>query len=60
MSNDINNFPTLKEVNGDAAPWLRKGVDYFENSIYTYDRYHLKKWKKWIKEALSKRSKQES
>src|SRR5699024_1088721 len=43
-------------INGDAAPWIRKGVDYFESAIYTYDRYHLKKW---IKGALSKRSKQE-
>lgn len=43
-------------INGDAAPWIRKGVDYFENAIYTYDRYHLKKW---IKTALNKRSKKE-
>jgi len=43
-------------INGDRAPWIRKGVDYFESAIYTYDRYHLKKW---IKEALSKRTKQE-
>jgi len=43
-------------INGDAAPWIRKGIDYFESAIYTYDRYHLKKW---IKKALNKRSKQE-
>lgn len=43
-------------INGDAAPWIRKGVNYFESAIYTYDRYHLKKW---IKEALNKRTKQE-
>ena len=43
-------------INGDAAPWIRKGVDFFEHAIYTYDRYHLKKW---IKRALSNRSKQE-
>src|SRR5690625_613112 len=43
-------------INGDRAPWIRKGVDYFESAIYTYDRYHLKKW---IKETLSKRTKQE-
>jgi hypothetical protein len=43
-------------INGDAAPWIRAGVDYFENAVYTYDRYHLKKW---IKEALRNRSKQE-
>src|SRR5699024_9472857 len=43
-------------INGDAAPWIRKGVDYFENAIYTYDRYQLKKWSKT---ALNKRSKKE-
>src|SRR5699024_10889942 len=43
-------------INGDAAPWIRAGVDYFENAVYTYDRYHLKKW---IKEELRNRSKQE-
>src|SRR5699024_5098974 len=43
-------------INGDGAPWIRAGVDYFPSAIYTYDRYHLKKW---IKQALSKRSKQE-
>ncbi|MBW8352185.1 ISLre2 family transposase, partial [Bacillus sp. IITD106] len=43
-------------INGDAAPWIRSGVDYFENATYTYDRYHLKKW---IKQALNKRSKAE-
>src|SRR5699024_8310624 len=43
-------------INGDAAPWISKGVNYFESAIYTYDRYHLKKW---IKTALSKRSKRE-
>src|SRR5690625_7223506 len=37
-------------INGDGAPWIRKGVDYFEFAIYTYDRFHLKKW---IKCALS-------
>lgn len=43
-------------INGDRAPWIRSGVDYFESAIYTYDRYHLKKW---IKQALSNRTKQE-
>jgi len=43
-------------INGDAAPWIHAGVEYFESAIYTYDRYHLKKW---IKDALRKRSKQE-
>src|SRR5699024_11387506 len=46
----------LPILNGDAAPWIRAGVDYFESAVYTYDRYHLKKW---IKEALRNRSKQE-
>src|SRR5699024_2611828 len=36
-------------INGDGAPWIRAGVDYFPNAIYPYDRYHLKPW---IKEAL--------
>jgi len=43
-------------INGDHAPWIRKGIDYFESAIYTYDRYHLKKW---IKETLSNRTKAE-
>jgi hypothetical protein len=43
-------------INGDGAKWIRAGVDYFENAIYTYDRYHLKPW---IKRALGKRSKKE-
>ena len=43
-------------INGDGAPWIRKGVDYFESAVYTFDRYHLKQW---IREAFSKRSKQE-
>lgn len=43
-------------INGDGAEWIRAGVDYFENAIYTYDRYHIKPW---IKKALGKRSKQE-
>src|SRR5690625_1070951 len=43
-------------INGDGAPWIRNGIDYFPSAIYTYDRYHLKPW---IKTALSKRSKKE-
>lgn len=43
-------------INGDGAPWIRGGVDYFPNAIYTYDRYHLKPW---IKQALSMRTKKE-
>jgi hypothetical protein len=43
-------------INGDGAPWIRAGVDYFPSAVYTYDRYHLKKW---IQQALSNREKQE-
>src|SRR5699024_8000495 len=43
-------------INGDGAPWIRSGVDYFPNAIYVYDRYHLKPW---IKKALGKRTKKE-
>lgn len=43
-------------INGDGAPWIRSGVDYFPNAIYTYDRYHLKPW---IKKAMSNRTKKE-
>ena len=43
-------------INGDGAPWIRGGVDYFPSAIYTYDRYHLKPW---IKKALSERTKKE-
>lgn len=43
-------------INGDGAPWIREGVAYFPQAIYKYDHYHLKKW---IKTALSNRSKQE-
>lgn len=43
-------------INGDGAPWIREGVTYFPMAIYNYDHYHLKKW---IKTALSNRSKQE-
>jgi len=43
-------------INGDGTPWIRKGVDYFESAVYTFDRYHLKQW---IKKAFSKRSEQE-
>lgn len=43
-------------INGDGAPWIREGIHYFPCAIYTYNRYHLKKW---IKEALNHRSKQE-
>lgn len=43
-------------INGDGAPWIREGVTYFPQAIYNYDHYHLIKW---IKKALSNRSKKE-
>src|SRR5699024_4965978 len=43
-------------INGDGASWIRNGVDYFPNAIYTYDRYHIKPW---IKRAMSNRTKKE-
>src|SRR5690625_673223 len=47
---------TFVVINGDGSPWIRSGVDYFQNAIYVYDHYHTKKW---IKSALSNRTKQE-
>lgn len=32
---------TLVVINGDRAPWIRRGVEYFENAIYQVDRFHL-------------------
>src|SRR5690625_7631673 len=43
-------------INGDGAACIRNGIDYFPSAIYSYDRYHLKRW---IKTELSKRSKKE-
>ena len=43
-------------INGDAAPWIREGVHSLPNALYVYDQYHLKKW---IKQAMRKRSKKE-
>lgn len=43
-------------INGDGAPWINGGTQYLPQAIYNYDRYHLKKW---IKQALSNRSKKE-
>lgn len=42
--------------NGDAASWVREGVEQLPRALYVYDQYHLKKW---IKQALRKRSKKE-
>jgi len=38
-------------INGDFAPWIRAGTNYFRNSIYQYDRFHLKRE---VRQMLSK------
>src|SRR5690625_846623 len=55
MNTDITK-DTQVIINGDRAPWIRSGVEYFESAMYTYDRYHLKKW---IKETLNNRTEEE-
>lgn len=30
-------------INGDLAPWIRAGTEYFKNALYQYDRFHLKR-----------------
>src|SRR5690625_1996666 len=47
---------TFVVINGDRFPCVRSGDDYFQDAIYVHDHYHTKKW---IKRALSKRTKQE-
>src|SRR5690625_5686429 len=47
---------TFVVINGDGSSWIRSGDDYFQNAIYVKNHYHNKKW---IKSALSKRTKQE-
>lgn len=32
---------TLIVINGDGAPWIRKGTDSFAYSMYQYNRYHV-------------------
>lgn len=32
---------TIVIINGDRAHWIRKGVEYFPNSMYQFDRWHL-------------------
>lgn len=34
---------TMIVINGDRAPWIRKGVNYFPNAIYQVDRFHVKR-----------------
>ncbi len=40
-------YKNLKEtrviINGDLAPWIRSGTEYFKNAFYQYDRFHLKR-----------------
>lgn len=47
---------TFVIINGDGASWIREGATYFRNGIYIYDRFHLKKW---IKQALGNRTKEQ-
>ncbi len=32
---------TLVVINGDRADWIRKGLEYFPQAIYQYDRFHV-------------------
>jgi hypothetical protein len=32
---------SLVVINGDGAEWIRKGVEYFPQAIYQYDRFHV-------------------
>lgn len=32
---------TIVVINGDRAPWIRRGVEYFPNAMYQVDRFHL-------------------
>lgn len=32
---------TVIVINGDRAPWIRKGTEYFPKAIYQFDRFHL-------------------
>lgn len=34
---------TIVVLNGDRASWIRKGVDYFPNVLYQFDRWHLRR-----------------
>jgi hypothetical protein len=34
---------TLVILNGDRAPWIRKGLEYFPNAMYQVDRFHVKR-----------------
>ena len=30
-------------LNGDRAPWIKKGLEYFPNAMYQVDRFHVKR-----------------
>lgn len=30
-------------INGDGAPWIRRGTEYFKKVLYQHDRFHLKR-----------------
>ncbi|HOL11820.1 MAG TPA: ISLre2 family transposase [Bacillota bacterium] len=34
---------TIVVINGDRAPWIREGVEYFPKAMYQVDRFHVKK-----------------
>ena len=34
---------TLVVINGDRAPWIRKGLEHFPNAMYQVDRFHVKR-----------------
>lgn len=38
---DLEN--TIVVINGDRAPWIRKGIDWFPHAIYQVDQFHLKR-----------------
>ena len=34
---------TIIIINGDLAPWIKKGTEHFKNAFYQWDRFHLKR-----------------
>lgn len=34
---------TVVVLNGDRAPWIKKGLEYFPNAMYQVDRFHVKR-----------------
>lgn len=41
---------TIVVINGDGAPWIRQGREYFDNALYSYNAYHVAKN---LKQAVS-------